>query len=389
MIQKRRAKVFDLVRSSRKAQISVALMTVVLVVACFIFVKLNTISVAIDGKTIHLTTIDSTVGGALKHSWLGIFPEDRVEPGRETLVSKGLQINVTRSVPVTLTVDGQTYNTRTPAPTVGEALQDLSDHLGLDLKETDEVNLDRQEAMVADTELDVRRAVPIKVAVDGKEIDTYLAPRTVGETLDKLEVVLNDKDKVSLPLEQMIEAGDEIKVVRVTETIENVKSEIPFQVVAEPADFPVGLPDRIVKNGAPGEHEQVVKVTYEDGQEVERQVLRQQVLKAPVNQVVSRGSQTSISRGGQTIQFKRAYMVRASAYSGGGTTATGHEVGWGVIAVDPKVIPLGSHVYVEGYGDAVALDTGGAIKGNRVDLYMNTQEAAMSWGVRSVIIYIK
>lgn len=389
MIEKTRTEVFSLVRSSRKAQISVALLTVVLVVASVLLFKAKTIQVDVDGNKTRLTTIDSTVGGALKHSRLGIFPEDIVEPDRTTLVSKDLEIKITRSMPVKLTVDGQTYNTRTPAPTVGEAIQDLSNRLGLDLKETDEVNLDRKEAIVADAELNVQRAVPIKVKVDGKELDTYLAPRTVEEALKKLEVVLNEMDKVSLPLDQMIKADDQIQVVRVTEKIENVKSEIPYQIVAQPADFPVGLPDRIVNKGANGEHEQVVKVMFEDGKEVERLVLQQQVLRAPVNQVVSRGAQTTISRGGQTIQFKRAYLMRASAYSGGGMTATGHDVHWGVIAVDPKVISLGTQLYVDGYGEAVALDTGGAIKGNRVDLYMNSEEAAQSWGVRSVIVYVK
>lgn len=389
MIEKTRTEVFSLVRSSRKAQISVALLTVVLVVASVLLFKAKTIQVDVDGNKTRLTTIDSTVGGALKHSRLGIFPEDIVEPDRTTLVSKDLEIKITRSMPVKLTVDGQTYNTRTPAPTVGEAIQDLSNRLGLDLKETDEVNLDRKEAIVADAELNVQRAVPIKVKVDGKELDTYLAPRTVEEALKKLEVVLNEKDKVSLPLDQMIKADDQIQVVRVTEKIENVKSEIPYQIVAQPADFPVGLPDRVMKKGANGEHEQVIKVMFEDGKEVERLVLQQQVLRAPVNQVVSRGAQTTISRGGQTIQFKRAYLMRASAYSGGGMTATGHDVHWGVIAVDPKVISLGTQLYVDGYGEAVALDTGGAIKGNRVDLYMNSEEAAQSWGVRSVIVYVK
>ncbi len=389
MIEKTRTEVLSLVRSSRKAQISVALLTVVLVLASVLLFKAKTIQVDVDGNITRLTTIDSTVGGALKHSRLGIFPEDIVEPGRTTLVSKDLGIKITRSMPVQLTVDGQTYNTRTPALTVGEAIQDLSNRLGLDLKETDEVNLDRKEAIVVDAELNVQRAVPIKVKVDGKELDTYLAPRTVEDALKKLEVVLNEKDKVSLPLDRMIKAHDQIQVVRVAEKIENVKSEIPFQVVAQSADFPVGLPDRVVNKGSNGEHEQVVRVTFEDGKEVERQVLQQKVLKAPINQVVSRGAQTTISRGGQTIQFKRAYLMRASAYSGGGSTATGHDVHWGVIAVDPKVIPLGSQLYVEGYGEAVALDTGGAIKGNRVDLYMNTEEAAQSWGVRSVIVYVK
>lgn len=389
MIEKTRAKAFSLVRSSRRAQISVALLTVFLVAASILLFKAKTIYIEVDGVEKKVTTISSTVGGALKYSGLGIFTEDMVEPNRSTLVDKGLKVRITRSVPVKLTVDGQIYTARTPAPTVGEAIQDLSDRLELNLKETDEVNLDRQEMMVADAEIEVHRAVPIQVKVDGKEIDTYLAPRTVGEVLNKLEIVLNGKDRVSLPLEHVIEPNDTIQVVRVTQKVEKVKSEIPYQIVAQPADFPVGLPDRIVKNGSNGIHEQTIQVTYEDGEIVDREIRHQQVLKPPVNQVVSRGSQTTISRGGKTINFKRAYIMRATAYSGPGKTATGHDVHWGVIAVDPRVIRLGSQVYVEGYGEATALDTGGAIKGNRVDLYMNTEEAALSWGVRSVVVYVK
>lgn len=389
MLEKTRTSVFSLVRSSRKAQISVTLLTIAFIVASVLLVKAKTITVEIDGGTQSLTTLYSTVGGALEHSKLGIYSEDIVVPNRETLINKGLEIKITRSVPVELVVDGQTYMARTPAPTLGEALVDLSNRLGLDLKVTDEVNLNRESNMVADAKLEVRRAVPIKVKVDGKEINTYLAPRTVEEALEKLEIALGEKDKVSLPMNHTIEAEDEIQVVRVEEKIETVTSEIPYQTVSQPANFPVGLPDKLVTKGVSGEHEQVVKITLEDGVEVERQVLKQEVLRAPVNQVVSRGSQTTISRGGQTIQFKRAYLMRASAYSGGGRTATGHEVRYGMIAVDPRVIPLGSEVYVDGYGEAVALDTGGAIKGNRVDLYMNTEEAAWSWGVRSVVVYVK
>jgi uncharacterized protein YabE (DUF348 family) len=389
MIEKTRTKAFYLVRSSRKAQISVALLTVFLVAATVLLFKAKTIHVEVDGHKTSLTTIYSTVDGALEHSRLGIFPEDIVEPNRSTLVSKELEIKITRSLPVKLTVDGQTYNARTPAPTVGEAILDLSNRLGLDLKETDEVDVERKAPLVASAELNVLRSVPLQVKIDGKEFNTYLAPRTVAETLKKLEIVLNEKDKVSLPLDQTVKANDLIQVVRVTEKIENVKSDIPYQIIAQPADFPIGLPDRLVKKGTNGEHEQIVRVTYEDGKEAERQILKQQVLRAPVNQVVSRGSQTSISRGGKTIQFKRAYLMRATAYSGSGRTATGHEVSWGTIAVDPRVIPLGSDLYVDGYGEGVALDTGGAIKGNRVDLYMNTEEAALSWGVRSVVVYVK
>jgi len=188
----------------------------------------------------------------------------------------------------------------------------------------------------------------------------------------------------------MLQPNDQLTVVRVAQRIETVKSEIPYQTVAKPADYPVGLPDRTVSRGSNGIQEQTVRLTLEDGKEVDREILDQRVVAPPTNQVVLRGTQTSISRGGNTISFKRAYIMRASAYCiPGGTTATGESVRTGIIAVDPRVIPLGRKVYVEGYGPARALDTGGAIKGNRIDLYMNSREEALSWGVRNVTVYVQ
>ena len=73
---------------------------------------------------------------------------------------------------------------------------------------------------------------------------------------------------------------------------------------------------------------------------------------------------------------------------GYGITATGMRVKPGVIAVDPRVIPLGTYVYVRGYGYSIAADTGGAIKGNRIDVYMKTLREAYQWGRRTVNVYI-
>jgi 3D (Asp-Asp-Asp) domain-containing protein len=83
-----------------------------------------------------------------------------------------------------------------------------------------------------------------------------------------------------------------------------------------------------------------------------------------------------------------SFTVKAYAYTGGGTTASGKKAGVGRIAVDPKVIPLGTVLYVEGYGVCVAADTGGNIKGKTVDLYMNSEGACRSWGKRYVTCYI-
>jgi len=368
----------------------VAVVAIFLIATVALVYNAKTISAQIDGKTISITTISGTVGQALSHSNLETYPEDIVIPSRDTKISKGLTIEVTRSKPVHLSVDAQTFFTRTPAKTVGEALTDLSERYGLQVKDVDEVNIERSEAVTDQMEIKVLRAIPILVHADGKTIDKYIAPRTVADALKKLGVILGPKDKVSLALDHMLAPNEQVSVVRVEERVETVKSDIPYQSVIQAADYPVGLPDQVVSKGSDGLQEQTVKLTLEDGKEVDREVLSQRVVMTPTNQVVSRGAQTSVSRGGETIQFRHAYVMRATAYCiPGGTTKTGASVRWGIVAVDPSVISLGENVYVEGYGNARALDTGGAIKGNRIDLYMNSEEAARSWGVRNVMIYVK
>lgn len=84
----------------------------------------------------------------------------------------------------------------------------------------------------------------------------------------------------------------------------------------------------------------------------------------------------------------RALTVTATGYSLGGTTATGLPVGWGVAAVDPATIPLGTHMSVPGYGEAVAADTGGAVGGAMIDLWFPTTAQAAAWGRRTVTVVL-
>lgn len=377
-------------KTSRLAQILASAILIALIALSVAIWKAQTIQVQIDGKIVKVITLSQTVGEALAHTSLGIYPEDKVEPDRDTPISPGLKVAVQRSLPVKLNVDGKLILARSAEPSVGQAVQDLSKRYGLQLKDVDEVNQPLDAPLKEGMEIDVRRADLIHVQVDGKAWDTYLAPRTVTEALAKLNITLGEKDKLSPAPDHRLEWGDTLKVIRVTEKEEKVVTPIPYQVVAQPADFPVGLPDKVITRGSNGLQEQIVKVTLEDGKEVSREVLSQKITRPPVNQVVSRGTQTSVSRGGQVIQFQRAYLMRASAYSDpGATTATGAVVRRGIVAVDPRIIPLGTKLYVEGYGEAAALDTGGAIKGNRIDLYMDSTEDAANWGVRTVIVYVR
>jgi 3D (Asp-Asp-Asp) domain-containing protein len=85
----------------------------------------------------------------------------------------------------------------------------------------------------------------------------------------------------------------------------------------------------------------------------------------------------------------RALTVTATGYSLAGRTSTGVAVAWGVVAVDPGLIPLGTRMTIPGYGEGVAADTGGAVVGARIDLWFPTEAEALAWGTRSITITLR
>jgi len=145
----------------------------------------------------------------------------------------------------------------------------------------------------------------------------------------------------------------------------------------------------------------VKQVTYRvhvdpAGAEIRREPVSSKVLKHSVPEVLAVGVAGSLSSRGY-FSGRRMIVMLATAYdpspasnggSSSGRTATGLRIGHGVVAVDPRFIPLGTRLYVEGYGYAVAADTGGSIKGNRIDLGADTAAAARRIGRRKVIVHI-
>lgn len=166
----------------------------------------------------------------------------------------------------------------------------------------------------------------------------------------------------------------------------------------------------VVREGVEGEKAVTYSVKYENGVEVSREVVSTVVTKEPVIKIVEYGTDETVSAeisadsSSDAPKLEYSYYIdcEATAYdlspeeNGGyaGQSATGVPLDKGVIAVDPKVIPLGSRVYIEAidgswsYGYAVAADTGGAIKGKRVDLCYRTQKECIQFGRRACRVYI-
>jgi 3D (Asp-Asp-Asp) domain-containing protein len=101
---------------------------------------------------------------------------------------------------------------------------------------------------------------------------------------------------------------------------------------------------------------------------------------SPANDPPPAAAAAPAPSGGRTI------TVSSTGYSLPGHTATGLPVGWGVVAVDPNVIPLGTKLTIPGYGEGVAADTGSAVRGNDIDLWFPTLAQARAWGRRAVTI---
>ena len=152
---------------------------------------------------------------------------------------------------------------------------------------------------------------------------------------------------------------------------------------------------KTVRAGINGEKQLTYRVTLNGENEVKRELVSSKVVKKPVPEILAIGQRGFLASRGYFSGRKSISMI-ATGYSGSaaenggrpGRTATGLKIGHGVVAVDPKFIPLGTRLYIEGYGYAVAADTGGAIKGNRIDLGYDTRSAGNRVGRRKVVVHI-
>lgn len=167
---------------------------------------------------------------------------------------------------------------------------------------------------------------------------------------------------------------------------------LPYTTVvhADPS-LPMGIV-RLAEAGADGEAAIQVYNLYQGASLISSTVLSERTIVPPRPEVVLRGAMEP-SRGSLTGPVTGTLTVLASGYWADpawsdGVTATGVRAHYGSVAVDPTVIPFGTRLYIPGYGYGVADDTGGAIHGDRIDLYFPSESEALDWGLRTVTVSI-
>lgn len=286
---------------------------------------------------------------------------------------------------VQLVDDGHRKTVTTFAQTVGQLLADE----GVTLGAYDQVEPSLETPLKKGMEITISRAFPVTVRVEDQVLEIETLPVTVREVLHKARVSLNPEDQVTPGLEELVSRGTEIIVTRIVTEEIVIEEEIPYQVVREKEPTLERGLTKVVQKGQKGMMQSIYRITYANGEEVNKELVSKTVVKAPVDEKVLIGDLQVVSRGGVDYRFRESKVVEATAYAHtGNRTKTGTWPKRGTIAVDPKVIPLGSKLYVEGYGPGKAEDVGSAIKGNRIDVFVDTEEEAKKWGRRTVKLYI-
>lgn len=260
-----------------------------------------------------------------------------------------------------------------------------------------------------------RRGAYVRVIHYGEQLLSTSVGETVGELLSRLDLDVAAEDVVSHSMDTPTSAGMTLRIDRVVHTQESYTTTLPHDVqyCSDPT-LPAGT-ETVLIPGCDGELLCHADVTYTNGQETQRTVQKQTVTAAPVTEVIAIGTGKSapepsqpeglrISDGyitlptGEVLTYTHTAQIRATAYTHTDagcdlTTATGTTVHIGTVAVDPRYIPYGTRMFIVSndgayvYGISVAEDCGGAIKGDRMDLYFPTYNECIQFGRRTCTIY--
>jgi len=296
---------------------------------------------------------------------------------------------------VTVTVDGESLFLKTQA----DDIEGLLSQADIDVDEGDLVSPALTAEVTDGMSVVVRHAVPVTLVLGKETVELPVVGSTVADALIAVGVDPGAGLSVEPALTAPLEAGMTITARDVYVRIVEESVTVPFKVVSK-NDANLEYGKRVVTTaGVAGKSVRVYQVLVIDGVAGSRTFKAERVVSAPVDEVLSIGTKRATKQPtrSRTIAAApkggRQLVVHTTAYAPGADgvdfrTATGARAGFGIIAVDPRIIPLGTKVYVPGYGYAVAADTGGAIKGNRIDVCFDSGAEAIRWGRRTVTITI-
>ena len=361
--------------------------------------------------------VGDTVERALEANNILLKEQDQVTPDRDTKLEGETQIQIRRACQVTVTADGK----RQQLYLLGGTVEDAIRQAGVTLDDRDSANYDLDRPVFDKMNIRVARLTAFTVTADGETKEYKAAANTVQGALDKCGVTLGEDDRLNVEAGEKLTEGMEIVIQRVTKEKVTETESLPYDTEYQDTDELYYDESEVKTAGQAGEKEVTYQVTYVDGVEESREALSEKVTKEPVSEVILQGTKeypveeeeetpsapsgngtgnaagTFTDMYGNQVAYSSMLSGTCTAYSvPGGTTSLGWAAEYGVIAVNPNVIPYGTKMYVTSpdgsvvYGYGVAGDTGGACMAGDIiaDLCYNTIEECSIIGRRTMNIYI-
>lgn len=319
---------------------------------------------------------------------------------------------------VTFTLDGESQTVGSKADTVEQFLAERN----ITVTERDSLQPTPKTKLTSGMNITLDTSWTIPVQVDGQTKMIQSRSRSVAGVLKDGNIALGELDRVEPALNTSLSKGSAIQVKRVAIEMVQEEERVTFQEIRKNDASLTKGNTKVIQDGQEGKAIAHYKLVMEDGKEVSRELVKRDVLTVKKDKVVAVGtavpeapnrlddesqpalvaSAGMVSRGGKAFRPKKVLNgVTLTAYSpagggkpvnspGYGRTATGVMAKPGhTIAVDPKVIPLGWWVYIDGVGYRRAEDVGGAVRGNKIDVFVNTNSEAVQFGrKRNRTVYI-
>ncbi len=294
-----------------------------------------------------------------------------------------------------------TNNVNTVSANFGRVLLDQ----GIVLGAGEKVNVSLSTADIMGKSFKIDGAFPVTIDYLGEKRVFFTTKKMVSDVLFEAKITVDHNDIVAPKLTETVEKGDVISITTVDVQNITVQESIAFETIEKENPEMSSGERKVVQEGRLGTIETEYSIVYNDGEEVLRSVVRELTLSEPVTEIVEYGTRDEFELGAvpayKPTNYSSVQTFTATAYDASpadngpwaGMTSTGMPLKYGVIAVDPRVIPYGTKMYIESvdgeyvYGYAIAGDCGGAIKGNRVDLFFNSRSQCFNFGRRDVRIY--
>lgn len=263
--------------------------------------------------------------------------------------------------------------------------------------------------------INIENGYPVEITADGKTEKKVAPLGTVENALKALDYEISKDDIISVDKNAKIKPDMKIKIQRVTYKRTTKTEEISYDTVTKTTEDLEAGETKVETKGKNGTKEVTRKIKYIDGKETDSEIVKEKVIKEPVNKVVlvgqeesqttyapfeisSSGTNTFTDSNGNTVAYSRVLTGSGTAYTApaGAGTATGVKAYLGGVAVNPNIIPYGSKLYIVStdgsfvYGYATAVDTGGALMDGSaiVDVYYPTYGECANFGRRNVNVYV-